>query len=92
MKKLQIIFLCALFGLLCPMTHLVYALVEFSLYTKLNQSEPFKDASDGNRDPSDTFIITVKTDNLGSSGDDQLRCLGSAHTMLIGGTKFPIPA
>ena len=53
------------------MTHLVYALVEFSLYTKLNQSEPFKDASDGNRDPSDTFIITVKTDNLGSSGDDQ---------------------
>ena len=30
-----------------------------------------KDTSDGNRDPSDAFIITIKTDNPGSSGDDQ---------------------
>ena len=71
MKKLQIIFLCVFFGFLSPMTHLVNALTEFHLYTKLNQSEPFKDTSDGNRDPSDAFIITIKTDNPGSSGDDE---------------------
>ncbi|MDA9551922.1 BspA family leucine-rich repeat surface protein [Flavobacteriaceae bacterium] len=71
MKKLQIIFLCVFFGFLSPMTHLVNALTEFHLYTKLNQSEPFKDTSDGNRDPSDAFIITVKTDNAGGSADNQ---------------------
>ncbi len=48
------------------------ALTELPFLQNENQSRNFlRDTSDTNRDPSDAFIITIKTDNPGSSGDDQ---------------------
>ena len=71
MKKLQVIVLCLFFGFLYPITYAVHGLVVSSFLQNEIQSETFEEISDNNRDPNDAFIITIKTDNPGSSGDDQ---------------------
>ena len=71
MKKLQVIVLCLFFGFLYPITYAVHGLVGSSFLQNEIQSETFEEISDNNRDPNDAFIITIKTDNPGSSGDDQ---------------------
>ena len=71
MKKLQVIVLCLFFGFLYPITYAVHGLVGSSFLQNKIQSETFEEISDNNRGPNDAFIITIKTDNPGSSGDDE---------------------
>ena len=46
-------------------------ILKTSFFQNENQFEISENNSDTDRDPSDAFIITIKTDNTGTSNDDQ---------------------
>ena len=53
------------------MSFAMQGIIKTSFFQNENQFEISENNSDTDRDPSDAFIITIKTDNTGTSNDDQ---------------------